>query len=158
MAGTQVAMQVDKVESVILLFGNSAGLFLFWWSGVVVLAIYSLCNSCSGCRWSRCDLCLANIMWLDRIRLSYFVNATLVLPRICTYIFIYQVPLNMGKLIVKLNSLTPIFFYWVTIKRGRWNAGVALLCADHFNPDGKTTRWRCGNETTLQKACVIFRE
>lgn len=157
MAGTQVATQGDKVESVILLFGNSAGLFLFWWSGVV-LVTYSLCNSCSGCRWSRRVLCLANIMWLDRIRLSYFVNATLVFPRICTDIFIYQVPLDMGKLIVKLNSLTPVFFYWVTIKRGRWNAGVALLCADHFNPDGKTTRWRCGNETTLQKACVTFRE
>lgn len=118
MAGTQGQGRWTK-QSVVLTFGNSTGLFLCWWSGGVVLEIYSLCNRCPGCGCSRCDLCLANITWLDRIRLSHFMNTTLVLPRICMCIFIYQVPLNMGKLTVKLNSLTPIFFYWVIAKRGR---------------------------------------
>lgn len=79
-------------------------------SGVIVLVIYSLkIAALFGCR--RCDLCQTNIMQLDRVSLSHFVNTTSVLPRICTNISRCQVPLNMGKLIVKLNSLTHIFFY-----------------------------------------------
>lgn len=63
-----------------------------------------------------------------------------------------------GKTYCKTKFSNSRIFLLSHSKKRKIKSRVALLCADHFNPDGKMTHGRCGNKATLQRACVIFRE